>query len=255
MTDDRTALKAWIDEANDALHWIGVRCDQPEVTDLTLHAEIAELLGKMPSSPGMANAPLPAFLTLPPACVDEAELKCEVLRSRLEMEDAELNVPLDVRRLLGVLSDLVAHLLEVDTCLKAVAPAWRGMARAADVQEHVFDTSAGQPPLIELLRDTLLDPARSRLSNALRGQRKAARLCIALFSAIRGSVSEVAKEISRDCDHQKIVKDVKARIRTPTTEDYWNAVVEKGNKLVPSVVESSLLKHIANSVNKLVDQP
>ena len=258
MTDDRQKMETWLSEAAFEIQRLRHRCSDPEVTDLMLYGELVELRASMPNSAANPNAPLPAFLSLAPGNVDEAGLKCQVLRARLEMDEAESSIPLDIRRVLGLLGDLVAHLVELDQSLKSVAPAWRSTTRTAGMQDRNVETTPASVTLVEQLREFLVSTGRGRLQSALRAQRRAAQLCFALLGAVRGASAEVAREISLDFDSQKIIDEARTRTRSrgraPTAEDYWEGFVEKGNFLTASEVERRLLKQIVTAVDQLVDQ-
>lgn len=206
---------------------------------------LAELIeGGVIEAPKACRAPIEAFVKLPAGAEDKAELKMDVLRTRLKMLDSRYSGPLALLDVLGLLVELAGHVTALGDMLSAVWPAWHGLARSSRLQP----SPASRQPLIHHVRDALDGHPGGDLASALRDQFTAARLLIAILSGLGQGSQAFARECSNFIDPESIQSELRrAKGRMPTTEEMWARYKQLSNTLSPGEIEHRLQQHIVNA--------
>ncbi len=187
------------------------------------------------------KSPVEQFVKLPPGQEERAELKMEVMRTRLKMNEARYSGPLDLLDVLGLLADLAGHVSVLGGMLSTVWPAWHGLARNARIQP----SATSRLPLMDQLRDALDGRPTGDLACALRDQHTAARLLIAILSGLGQGSQAFARECSQFIDPEGIQRELrKSKGRTPTVEEMWARFKQLSNLLSPSEIEHRLQQHV-----------
>lgn len=202
--------------------------------------------GVMPLPP---ISPLEDRVELPPGREAVADLKLEMLRTKLQMADAEHSGPIDLIQLLNLLIELTGHMKNVGDVLATVWPAWQGLARRSRVQP----SPASQIPIAHHLRDYLDARPHTGLNAALRDQITAARLLVAILGGIGQGGQAFARDCSRHFDPSEIRQQARsaARGRPPTAEECWQRFEQLANRLSPAELEQQLLQQIAAAAESL----
>jgi hypothetical protein len=185
------------------------------------------------------------FVKLPPGQEDIADLKMEVLRTRLKMNEARYAGALNLVDLLGLLAELTGHTASLGDLLSTVWGAWHTLSRSTRLQP----SSASRRPLIEHLRESLDARPGGDLNHALKDQLTAARLLIAILSGLGQGSQNFAREISKFLDPDVIYREMRQSRggRTPTPEDLWSRYKQLSNSLTPGEIEHLLQKHIVEA--------
>ncbi len=206
---------------------------------------LAELIeGGVIAPPTAQAAPVEQFVKLPPGSEDRAELKMEIVRTRLKMHETRYAGPLDLIDLLGLLVELAGHVTVLGDLLATVWPAWRELSRSQKLQP----SAASRVPLVNHLRDNLDGRPGGDLNSALRDQLTAARLLIAILSGLGQGSQAFARECSQFIDPETIQRELrKARGRAPTTEEMWARYKQLSNTLTPNEIEHRLQQHIVTA--------
>ena len=202
--------------------------------------------GVMPL-PEMAS-PLADRVHVEPGREAVADLKLELLRTKLQMADAEHAGPLDLIQMLNLLIELAGHLKNVGDILATVWPAWQGLAK----RSRVHPSQTVPQPLTHHLRDYLDGRPQGTLNAALRDQVTAARLLVAILGGIGQGGQAFARDCSRHFDPSEIRQQVRSsRGRPPTPEECWQRFEQLANRLSPGELEQQLLQQIAAAAESL----
>ena len=215
------------------------------LTDSAREVCMAELIeGGVIEPPKAQTSPVEAFVKLPPGSEDLAELKMEVLRTRLKMHESRYNGPLNLLDVLGLLVELVGQVSLLGDLLSTVWPAWRELSRSARLQP----STASRQPLVHHLRNSLDGHPGAELTQALRDQQTAARLLVAILSGLGQGSQAFARECSQFIDPENIQRELrKARGRVPTTDEMWARYKQLSNSLTPNEIEHRLQQHIVTA--------
>lgn len=215
------------------------------LTDSAREVCLAELIegGVIePSKP--QTSPLEQFVKLPAGSEDKAELKMEVLRTRLHMHHARYAGPLDLLDVLGLLVELAGHVGVLGEMLSTVWPAWHGLSRSTRLQA----SAASRQPMLSHVRDALDGRPVGDLASALRDQHTAARLLIAILTGLGQGSQAFARECSQFIDPENIHRELrKAKGRAPTVEEMWGRYKQLSNSLTPGEIEHRLQQHIVTA--------
>jgi len=177
-----------------------------------------------------------------------ADLKLEMLRTKLQMADAEHAGPVNFIQLLNLIIDLVGHLKSMGDVLATVWPAWQELARRSRIQP----SQATRQSLTHHLRDYLDGKQQSALNAALRDQLTAARLLVSILGGIGQGGQGFARDCSRHFDPSEIRQQARAsRGRPPTAEECWQRFEQLANRLSPGELEQQLLQQIAAAAESL----
>lgn len=194
--------------------------------------------------PAERISPIEAFVKLAPGSEDLAELKMEVMRTRLKMDESRHSGPLDLLNILGLLVELAGQASLLGDLLSTVWPAWRELSRSARLQP----SAASRVPLGQHLRNSLEGRSGADLINALRDQQTAARLLVAILSGLGQGSQAFARECSQFLDPETIQRELrKARGRPPTVEEMWARYKQLSLSLTPNELEHRLQLHIVNA--------
>ena len=216
-----------------------------DLTESAREVCLAELVeGGVITPPAPQVSPVEAFVKLPPGSEDLAELKMEVLRTRLKMHEARYTGPLDLLDVLGLLVELAGQVSLLGDLLSTVWPAWRELSRSAKLQP----SAASRLPLEHHLRNTLDGHPGTELTQALRDQQTAARLLVAILSGLGQGSQAFARECSHFIDPENIQRELrKTRGRAPTAEEMWTRYKQLSNSLTPNEIEHRLQQHIVTA--------
>lgn len=202
-------------------------------------AELTE--GGVIAPPVVQKSVVEDFVTLPAGSEDLAELKMDILRTRLGMHDSRFNGPLPLLDVLSLLVELAGQVALLGDMLSTVWPAWRELSRSARLQP----SAASRQPLAHHLRSSLDGRPGGELSQALRDQQTAARLLIAILSGLGQGSQAFARECSQFIDPENIQRELrKARGRPATVEEMWARYKQLSNSLTPNEIEHRLQQHI-----------
>lgn len=186
------------------------------------------------------------IIRLPPDSEDEADLKMEVLRTQLKMEDSRFNGPISLVEMIGLISDLAAHLHGMGEMLSTVWGAWQNLAK----NKRISPSVPSRRHVAELLREHLHSGShRSDLAPALKDQLSAARLLIAILSGLGQGSQRFAQDFYRHLDPDKIHQELRQARggKAPSSEDLWNRYKQLSNALTPSEIEDLLLKRVVEA--------
>ena len=194
------------------------------------------------------ESPVEDRVHLEPGREAVADLKLEMLRTKLQMADADHCGPVNLIHLLNLLIDLAGHQKSLGDVLATVWPAWQGLARRSRVQPSL----ASKVPVTHHLRDALDGKPHGNLAAALRDQITAARLLVSILGGIGQGGQAFARDCTRHFDPSEIRQQVRAsRGRTPTPEECWQRFEQLANRLSPAELEQQLLQQIAAAAESL----
>jgi hypothetical protein len=189
-------------------------------------------------------APIESLVTLRPGYEDTADVKLEVMKTKLQMHSTRHNGPLDLVYTLGLITELAGHVASLGELLASVWPLWQGLSRSNRIQP----SPASKVPMSQHLRDFLVGQNQSNLQHALRDQQMAARLLVAVVSGLGKGGQTFAKECSKVIDPDMIQQEMRAaRGRMPTPEDLWQRYCQLSNVLSPGEIEHRLIQHIVSA--------
>lgn len=178
-----------------------------------------------------------------------ADLKLEMLRTKLQMADADHGAPVNLVQLLNLVIELIGHLKNMGDLLNTVWPAWQGLARRSRVQP----SSAAQQALLRHVREFLEGRSTAGLSAVMRDQMTAARLLMSILGGIGQGGQIFAKDCTRHFDPSEIRQQARsvARGKPPTAEECWQRFEQLANRLSPAELEQQLLQQIAAAAESL----
>ena len=185
------------------------------------------------------------FVRLDPGEEETAELKMDVLRTRLKMLDARYARTLSLSDVLDLLLDLACHVSRLNEMLSSVWPVWQGIAKHSRLRPSVDQNRSFEA----LLRDVLsgLDQGES-LNSVLKDQVTSARLLIAMLTALGQGSQEFARECSAFIDPEGIRRSLnQGKKKAATSEEMWAKYVQLSYSLTPGEIEHRLQKHIVDA--------
>lgn len=189
-------------------------------------------------------APVESLVTLRPGYEDTADVKLEVMKTKLQMHSARHGGPLDLVHTLGLITELAGHVAALGDLLASVWPLWHGLSRSTRLQP----SPASKIPMAQHLRDFLVGQNQGNLQHALRDQQMAARLLVAVVSGLGKGGQAFAKECSKVIDPDMIQQELRiARGRMPSADDLWQRYCQLSNVLSPGEIEHRLTQHIVSA--------
>lgn len=190
-------------------------------------------------------SPVEQFVKLATGKEEVADLKMEVIRTRLKMSEARYAGPLDLVDLLSLIVELAGHVGSLGDLLATVWSAWHSLSHSNRIQP----SAPSRRPIIEHLRDNLDGRPSGDLGHALRDQLTAARLLIAILSGLGQGSQAFARDLFNTLDPDSIMRDVrKSRAgRTPTSDELWARYKQLSNSMTPGEIEHQLQHHIVEA--------